>query len=528
MAKNRAHREGSLEWRFLGGNNNDQVGANSGAAVYHYKNRNGRKEKQALLFDIGVMGGDKKLENRDLAACDVLMPDITPYLSNPRDSKHKPEIKAEALFLSHSHVDHIEGIPYLIMLGYKLPPVYATPFTSRKLQQMLSNHEIAPEDWPEIVEMAPGQKIKNGRFNVTCFSVSHSTPQSVGFFVETPAGNMMHSADFKLDQTVLGGDTFSEEQFMRLAEQGVDLMLIDSTGSDREGEPVREADVRVALRQLMEENPDKRFVIAAMGGFEEGLASIAKVTAEFGRKLWLAGWSHEQSKAALEDTGLSLGRITGHHDLDIRSAKKGAHMQGPESVLVVTGTQGESNAVLTNIAYGNSSTVRLNKEKDIILFCAPSIPGRDGGKEKLVATLRKKGFEVITTREKTLYSPGHGRLSEILELARMADSRFYAPIHGDNGLLEKNKAELEGQGHKVLSARNGDSIRVDAKGVRLERKPNGDSRWVGFKTLTGSHWKERYYLTVWHPDAAKGGKACKKRGNHTSRKNGGRILRPVC
>lgn len=525
MAKNRAHREGSLEWRFLGGNNSDQVGANSGAAIYNYKNRNGRKEAQALLFDAGVMGGDKKLQNRDLAACDVLMPDLTPFLSNPSDSKHKPRIKAEALFISHSHFDHMEAIPYLLMLGYRLPPVYTTPFTARKMQQMLSNHEIPPEDWPEIIEMAPGQKIKKGRFNVTCFSVSHSTPQSVGFFIETPAGNMLHSADFKLDQTVLGGDAFSEEQFRRLADKGVDLMLIDSTGADRKGEPVREADVRVTLRKLMQEHPDKRFVVAAMGGFEESLASVAKVTAEFGRKLWLAGWSHEQSKAALEDTGLSLGRITGHHDLEIRSAKKGAHMQGPESVLVVTGTQGENNAVLTNVAYGSNSTVRLNKEKDIILFCAPSIPGRDGGKEKLVATLRKKGFKVITTREMPLYSPGHARLSEILELTRMADARFYAPIHGDNSLLEKNKAELEGQGHKVISARNGDSIRVDAKGVRLERKPDGESGWVGFKTLTGAHWKERYYLTVWHPDPAKGGTTCKKRkpSRHASQN---RILRP--
>src|SRR5690606_4854167 len=121
-------------------------------------------------------------------------------------------------------------------------------------------------------------------------------PQSVGFFIETPEGNILTPGDFKMDQSVIWGPAFNEEQFKRIIDgKNIDLMLLDSTGADRDIVPTTEEDVRESLRGLMEEHPNKRFVIAVMSGFEENVASVAKVAAEYDRTVWVAGWSHEQS-----------------------------------------------------------------------------------------------------------------------------------------------------------------------------------------------------------------------------------------
>ncbi len=122
-------------------------------------------------------------------------------------------------------------------MGYESPRIYATPFTAKRLYQALENQRISKDLWPEVTEVAPVQEITEGKVKVTPFSVSHSTPQSVGFYIETPEGNVLQPGDFKLDQTLSWGPGFNESQFKNIVKNGVDLWLLDSTGADKDTEP---------------------------------------------------------------------------------------------------------------------------------------------------------------------------------------------------------------------------------------------------------------------------------------------------
>src|SRR5262249_28705292 len=150
------------------------------------------------LFDAGVLIGDRRYpEYPELAECDSIIADYARFLKK-RGDPQAPAEPLDAIFLTHNHVDHLGALPFLLLMGYELPRVYATPFTAKRLEQEFVNAGIAPEEWPEIVSIAPGAPVQEGPVKVNAFWVSHSTPQAVGFFVDTPQGTILNPGDFKL------------------------------------------------------------------------------------------------------------------------------------------------------------------------------------------------------------------------------------------------------------------------------------------------------------------------------------------
>lgn len=495
--------QGALYWHVLGGNNKNRIGGNCGLCVFEETDGQGRVKKRAVLVDAGALSGDPKYPEHDaLADMDTIIPDLTRYLRKKDDPTHQPETVIDSIYLTHSHGDHLGAIPFLILMGYEIPKIHATPYTAKRLEQELANAGVPSEEWPDIAVFAPGKPITEGPMTITAFWVSHSTPQSVGFYIETPEGNILNPGDFKLDPTVLWGPAFSDDQFGRIVKNGVDLLLMDSTGADRDITPTTEQKMRDAVQDIMDKNHDKRMVIAVMGGFEENLASVARVAAEAGRDIWIAGWSHEQSLAALKQTGMSLEDCVGvpctvRMLAPGKAARDLAEADPSKSVVIVTGAQGKPNAVLTRAVEGRHNALKLDPENDMVLFCAPSIPGQEGGRERLFALLRRLNIPFLTRKDADLYPHAHARLPEIRAMADKAQPKTVLPIHGDITLRTACEKAMQDMNLKTIAAGNGAVVRVTKGGAQVAAPENAqDPKMIGFKTLQGGKWNDRHYMMV--------------------------------
>lgn len=489
--------DATLHYHVVGGNNRYGMGMNCGVFVYESD-----QQKFVGVIDMGLMPSNPRSpEAPGLVDAERVMPDYFRLFRNRHDEKHQPDLPADAVFLTHAHPDHASGIPAAILAGCIINKVYATPYNAIRLQQELSNEGIPPEEWPKIFKIAPGAPLREGDVEVSAFWVSHSTPHSVGYHVKTPEGNILHTGDFKLDDSVTWGPAFNEGAYRSMVkDKPVDLLVMDSTGADRDVNPVTENDVREALRDIMQIYPDKRFVVAVMSGFEETFASVAQVTAENGRQFWATGWNHEQVVDALNKTGLTLGQAIGTN-VNVNflgtdaQARNFAAVPADKSVIVVTGAQGQPSAALPSAVDGKNKLLQLDPKTDIILMCAPTMPGHEASRARLMANLAARGFKVLTRNDAELYSHAHARLPEILSMAALTGAKTVLPAHGDAELRASCDIALTAAGQTTVNAANGQVIRVTKNGsyvVNPDQEPS--YQLIGMKTYSGREWWDRTYI----------------------------------
>lgn len=485
-------------YSFLSGLNKSKIGGNTSILNLTYETGD---DFRCMVDPGDIFGDNRYLEDPSMRDCDTIIADMRAYFDYD-DGKAitKAEKPLDMIILSHSHRDHIGAISKLMLMGYKMPPIYATPYTKERLYQHLSNENISPAEWPKVVEVAPGQSIKREGVEIGLFSVSHSTPQSLGIAFKTVEGTIVHTCDFKLDDTVIWGPGFDENQFKRVAGEDISLLLMDSTGADSKKKPVTEHDFRETLRDLFAQHKNKRFIIASHPGFEENMASIAKVVAEHKKTLFIDSWSHEQVFSALHQTGLELGD---HIDapIDIRSLTSLKHqresrqMKPKDSVVLVAGVLGQKNSSLVRAVNKKSKTLDLDPKTDIILFCGPNMPGQDReNKYILLNEIKKQGFKTYAHPDYKLYPHAHARQSEIKKFAKLVKSKTIVPIHGDSKLREENKRLLEKEGHTVIKAENGQTLRLKGGRTSIVKDKAFKPEFIGFETRSGSHWTDRDYV----------------------------------
>lgn len=407
-----------------------------------------------IVVDAGSMFPDAELPGVDL-----IVPDLA-YLES-----RKGQLKA--LVLTHGHEDHIGGVRYVLPLLDG--PVYGTPLALAFVANKLDQHGLEPD----TVAVKPGDALTVGPFILEFIRVTHSMPDCVAIVIRTPQGVLIHTGDFKVDQTPLDGEAFDLHRFARLGGEGVLALFCDSTNIDRRGFTGSETDVEDAFEEIFTSTEGK-IVVATFSSSLYRLQILINLAAQFERKVAFVGRGmNENSQIAQRLGRLQVPTGTAIKDSDV------AGYPAQDVLCLVTGSQGEPNAALSRIAIDGHRHVRLD-ERDRVVFSARAIPGNEKAIGRVMNHIARRNVEVLTESDKHVHVSGHGSAEELKLVLSLVRPRYLVPIHGEYRLLARHArvARFVTAGLpsavEVLMAENGDVMRFDHEGGRIVAKtPTG-------------------------------------------------------
>jgi ribonuclease J len=403
-----------------------------------------------IVIDAGAM-----FPETDLPGVDLIVPDLA-YL----DSR-KGQLKA--VVLTHAHEDHIGGVPYVLPLLNGA--MYGTALTLGIVQNKLDEHELEPQ----TVEIKPGSVIAVGPFTLEFVRVTHSMPDCVAVVVRTPQGVLLHTGDFKVDQTPLDGQAFDLHRFAQLGSEGVLAMFCDSTNIDRRGYTGSEAEVEDAFEEIFTSTEGK-IIVSTFASSLYRMQIIVDLAAQFDRKVAFVGRGMIQNAEIAQRLGfLHVPTGVSIKDSDVQ------YFPAQDVVCLATGSQGEANAALSRIAIDDHRFVSL-KEGDRVVISARAIPGNEKAIGRVMNHIARRGVAVVTESNKHVHVSGHGSEEELKLVLSLVRPKYFVPIHGEYRQLAQHArvAKFVTRGLptpvEVLTAENGDTLRFDAEGGRKADK----------------------------------------------------------
>ena len=403
-----------------------------------------------IVIDAGAM-----FPETDLLGVDLIVPDLA-YLES-----RKGQLKG--LVLTHGHEDHIGGVPYV--LPHLNGAMYGTALTLGFVQKKLEEHGLEPQ----TVEIKPGSVIAIGPFTLEFVRVTHSMPDCVAVAVRTPHGTLLHTGDFKVDQTPLDGEAFDLHRFARLGSEGVLAMFCDSTNIDRRGYTGSEAEVEDAFEEIFTSTEGK-IIVSTFASSLYRMQIIVDLAAQFDRKVAFVGRGMIQNSEIAQRLGfLHVPTGVAIKDSDVQ------YFPAQDVVCLATGSQGEANAALSRIAIDDHRYVSL-KEGDRVVLSARAIPGNEKAIGRVTNHLARRGVDIVTESNKHVHVSGHGSEEELKLVLSLVRPKYFIPIHGEFRQLAQHArvAKFVTRGLpspvEVLTAENGDTLRFDAAGCRLVDK----------------------------------------------------------
>jgi ribonuclease J len=371
--------------------------------------------QSAIIIDAGVMFA----EERDLGV-GLLLPDLS-YLDQSR-------LKLEGIVLTHAHEDHIGALSYLLR---RYPaPVYGTEVTLAFARRGLAEDGLAGAD---LRRLYPGAEIELGPFRVEAVRVTHSTPDSVALAIRTPAGLIVHSGDFKIDPSPVDGQLFDTDRFAQLGEEGVALLLSDSTNVERPGRSGSESSMRPILKDLISRTRG-RFFLSSFSSHLHRIRQLAEVAHEAGRYVVPLGRRMAES--------VRLGMETGQLDLPpgtFIDRAEADFLEGKKLVFLASGSQGEPLSALSKLAADNHPQVHIERN-DVVVLSSRFIPGNERTINTLVNNLFKRGAEVFYDAVARVHVSGHASRDELVDLIKLVRPGHFVPIHGEYRHLKLHHA----------------------------------------------------------------------------------------
>ena len=396
------YRKGSMRITPLGGLG--EIGRNMNVIEY-----NGH----LLLIDCGVL-----LPDAEQPGVDLILPDFS-YIKNRLD-------KVDALVLTHGHEDHIGGVPYLLKLRPDIPLI-GSKLTLAFVEAKCQEHN----QHPTMVEVKGRDKLKVGPFNLEFVTVTHSIPDALAVYVKTPAGSLIDTGDIKLDQLPLDHKITDLVEFGKIGEQGVDLLMMDSTNAEVPGFVKPETSIGPALDQAFAQ-ASRKIIVASFSSHVHRVQQVVDVAHKYGRKVVFVGRSMVRNMSIAADLGyLHIPEGT------VIDLKKAHDVQDDKLVFMCTGSQGEPMAALGRIADGNHRDITIN-EFDTVILASSLIPGNEHGVYKVINKLVQLGARVVNRDNAAVHVSGHCNEGELLYMYNIVKPKCAMPIHGENRHLVAN------------------------------------------------------------------------------------------
>ena len=361
-----------------------------------------------LVVDCGVL-----FPEPDQPGVDLILPDFS-YLDGRLD-------KIEAVVITHAHEDHIGGLPYLLRERPDLRLV-GSKLTLALVNSKLAEHRLTPA----TVEVAAGGRLSFGPFGLEFFAVNHSIPDALAVAIRTPAGVVLHTGDFKMDQLPLDGRLTDLGGFARLGADGVDLLMSDSTNAEIPGIVTSERDIAPVLAEVFA-IAEQRIIVACFASHVHRVQQVLDVAAANGRKVAFVGRSMVRNMGVARDLGyLHIPSVRGGLMVDMREAEE---LPPDRIVLISTGSQGEPMSALSRMA-ARDHPIRI-AEGDTVILASSLIPGNESAVYRVINELTRLGARVVHRGNALVHVSGHAPAGELLYVLNLVRPRNFMPVHGE-------------------------------------------------------------------------------------------------
>ncbi len=414
-------------------------------------------DNDIIVIDSGLM-----FPEEEMLGIDLVIPDIS-YLTERID-------KVRGIIITHGHEDHIGALPYI--LPELNIPVYCTQLTAGLISVKLKERRTIAE--ADVRVIPTNGSFTLGKFRVEFFPVCHSIPDSVGLIIHTPIGTIVHTSDFKLDYTPVGGQPTDLSKLAQLGTQGVLLLFSDSTYAELPGYTPSERVVGEAIDRIVTDAPG-RVIIATFSSLVSRIQQIIDVAAKHQRKVFVIGHSMSETVRMARE----LGYLKPPENVLTRLDEL-RHTPQEKTIVITTGTQGEPTSALVRMANRDHRQIQIVPGDTVVISATP-IPGNEALIDHTINGLFRQGARVLYDRVALVHVHGHASQEELKLILNLTKPKFFVPIHGEYRHLKQhaNLAEMVGvPGENIFILEDGDVLELSPQSGRINGKVSASHVYV--------------------------------------------------